>query len=360
MVFTDRVKDITYQDILPSIVDFVNDSNILTARIMTSPKNWKGVTVQQPITIANSTTGGAFDGLDTFDTSATNNTRVMTWYVKAYEQSVVISGIEKAVNEDSQKKALSLIATRMDEAKNSLADGIGDLFYGTGEGKNFDGLGIIVDDGTATSAYAGITRADLPAINADVTAAASGELALALVASEFDEISAAGAKSQSPTMLIGTKAIFSLFESLLGNKLQVHYDATTVNGYNRVSGKTPMGVSVPATELKGATGFVAISYRGTPVVADDKCPDGKLYFLNERYIAFHRLLSSDLKSINMKNEVTDGVYKDVEMPSFLQFRDFMDSINQFGEIGALIVMGNLICNQPRRQGVITGITTASY
>lgn len=360
MVFTDRVKDITYQDILPNIVDFVNNSNIFTARILTSPKNWKGVTVQQPITIANSTTGGAFDGLDTFDTSTTNNTRVMTFYVKAYEQSVVLPGIEKAVNANTEKQALSLVATRMDEAKNSLADALGDIFYGTGEGKNFDGLGIIVDDGTATSSYGGITRSDLPSINADVTAAAGGSLTMALVASEFDEVSAAGAATQSPTMILTTKNGFSLFEALLGTKLQVHYDATSVKGYNRVSGKTPMGVSVPATELKGATGFVAIDYRGVPVVADDKCPTGKMFFLNERYIAFHRLLSSDLKSISMENQVTEGVYKDIKMPSFLQFRDFMNSINQFGEIGALIVMGNLICNQPRRQGVITGITTASY
>ena len=90
MVFTDRVKDITYNDILPSIVDFVNNSNIFTARMTSNPKNWKGVTEQQPIMIANSTTGGSFDGLDEFDTSATNNTRVLTWYVKAYNQSVVV------------------------------------------------------------------------------------------------------------------------------------------------------------------------------------------------------------------------------------------------------------------------------
>jgi hypothetical protein len=36
----------------------------------------------------------------------------------------------------------------------------------------------------------------------------------------------------------------------------------------------------------------------------------------------------------------------------------MSPINQFGEIGALIVMGNLICRAPRRQGKITGITGA--
>lgn len=356
MVFTDRVKEITYNDILPSIVDFVNNSNIFTARVTSQPKNWKGVTVSQPITIANSTTGGSFDGLDTFDTSATNNTRSLTWYVKAYEQSVVVPGIEKAVNGNSEKQVLSLVATRMDEAKNSLADSLGDLLYGYGIGKDIEGLGLIVDNGTATSSYGGINRADLPAVNADVTAASGGNLTLDLVSAEFDNVSAAGSGQEAPTIALTTKAIWSMFEKILNTKLQASYSATTVTGYNRVSGKTPVGTSVPATALKGALGVDAISYRGKPVVADDKAPAGTFFWLNENYIEFRRLLSPDLKSVGSRNEVTEGVYKDIEMPSFLQLRDFMSPVNQFGEIGALIVLGNLICRSPRRQGKITGIT----
>ncbi len=356
MVFTDRVKEITYNDILPSIVDFVNNSNIFTARVTSQPKNWKGVTVSQPITIANSTTGGSFDGLDTFDTSATNNTRSLTWYVKAYEQSVVVPGIEKAVNGNSEKQVLSLVATRMDEAKNSLADSLGDILYGYGIGKDIEGLGLIVDNGTATSSYGGINRADLPAVNADVTAASGGNLTLDLVSAEFDNVSAAGSGQEAPTIALTTKAIWSMFEKILNTKLQASYSATTVTGYNRVSGKTPVGTSVPATALKGALGVDAISYRGKPVVADDKAPAGTFFWLNENYIEFRRLLSPDLKSVGSRNEVTEGVYKDIEMPSFLQLRDFMSPVNQFGEIGALIVLGNLICRQPRRQGKITGIT----
>ncbi len=356
MVFTDRVKEITYNDILPSIVDFVNNSNIFTARVTSQPKNWKGVTVSQPITIANSTTGGSFDGLDTFDTSATNNTRSLTWYVKAYEQSVVVPGIEKAVNGNSEKQVLSLVATRMDEAKNSLADSLGDILYGYGIGKDIEGLGLIVDNGTATSSYGGINRADLPAVNADVTAASGGNLTLDLVSAEFDNVSAAGSGQEAPTIALTTKAIWSMFEKILNSKLSVSYQATTVTGYNRVSGKTPVGTSVPATALKGALGVDAISYRGKPVVADDKAPAGTFFWLNENYIEFRRLLSPDLKSVGSRNEVTEGVYKDIEMPSFLQLRDFMSPVNQFGEIGALIVLGNLICRSPRRQGKITGIT----
>lgn len=356
MVFSERVTSITYNDIMPSIVDFVNNSNIFTARMTSNPKNWKGVTEDQPITIANSTTGGSFDGLDEFNTAATNNTRTMQWYVKAYEQSIVIPGIEKAVNGAGDKQVLSLVATKLDEGKNSLANAIGDLLYGYGIGKDIEGLGLITDNGTATSSYGGISRAELPSINGDVTAASGGNFNFGLLSSTFDNVSAAGSEQESPTIALTTKAIWSMFETILGNKINVSYNPTAINGYNRVSGKTPAGTSVPATELKGAAGFNALNFRGKPVVADDKATAGCWFWLNENYLEFRRLLSPDLKSVDMANQVTEGVYDDIKQPSFLQLRDFMSPVNQLGDIGALIVLGNLICRQPRRQGVITGIT----
>ena len=159
-------------------------------------------------------------------------------------------------------------------------------------------------------------------------------------------------------MALTTPEIFDIYESLLTPTVQAKYDTVGVKGYNRVSGKTPMGVSVPESELHGLTGFVSLSFRGRPIVADDKCPAGLFIWLNERYIEFYRLLSSDLRSVDSNPEKTEGVDSDIKQPSFLQLKDFMSPINQFGEIGALIVMGNLICRAPRRQGKITGITGA--
>ena len=356
MKFTYRVVDITYNEIMPSIVDYVNNSNIFTARTMGRVKNWKGVNMQQPIRIANSTTGGSFDGLDSFDTSTTNNTRVLTWYVKAYEQSVVIPGIEKAVNGNSEKQVLSLVADRLDEAKESLSQDVGTLLYGIGADKDFDGLGIIVDDGTVSPTYGGLSRSTTPGNAADVTAAGSGNISLALIFSEFTAVSAAGAEKESPTIALTTPTVWDLTETLLGNQLHANYESTSIKGYNMVSGNTPNGVMVPAEEIKGAVGFNAISLRGRPMVADDKCTSGTFFWLNERYIDFYRLISSDLKQVSSALEVTEGAGDTEARPSFLQLKDFMSPVNQFGEIGALIVMGNLICRAPRRQGKITGIT----
>lgn len=359
MIFTNRITDITYQEILPSLVDQINNSNVFTARTLSRPKKWRGVRVEQPIQKANSTTGGSFDGMDTFSTSATNNTTLLTWYVKGYEQSVVIPGIERDVNGDNEKQVLSLLATRMDEARNSASDSIGTLFYGLGLNKDFDGLGLIVDDGTATSSYGGLTRSTNTYINATVTAATGAALTLDQLSTTNDSASAASSQSESPTMGVTTKTVWTFFESLLAPSINSYYTSTQINGYNKVSGGTPNGTSVPAVELKGAAGFNAISYRGVPVVADDKATSGVFFWINENYLEFDALQSKaeNVKAISSVNEVTEGFYKDVPMPSAFQFREMMSPVNQYGEIGFLLLMGNLIHRQPRRNSKLTGITT---
>lgn len=357
-VFTDRVADITYQEILPSIVDQINNSNILLAKVLSKPATWKGVTENQPITIANSSTGGSFSGMDNFPTGATNNTRLLTWYVAAYEQSVVVPGIEKAVNGNSEKQVLRLLATRLDEAKISAMQSIGQLFYGYGSGKDFDGLGLIVDNGTNTASYAGVTRSTNPYINADQTSVTNGAVSLDYASSEFDNVSAAGSQMESPTLGLTTKAGWTFFEGLMQPMVSGRYETIGIRGYDRVDGGTPPGgVSKPGEGTTGFGGFNALVYRGRPLVADDNCSTGTFFWLNEYYLEFKRLIDSELNQIGSTVEVTEGFYKNVPMPSAFQFRELMSPVNQYGEVGLLILMGNLIHKQPRRNGKLINITS---
>lgn len=359
MVFTDRVTDITYQEILPRLVDQINNSNIWTARVLTNTKDWTGVTMNLPIETANSTTGGSFSGMDTFPTAATNNTRLFTWYVAAYEQSVVVPGIERDINANNEKQVLRLLATRMDEAKISGLVGIGNILYGFGAGKDFDGLGLIVDNGTNTANYGGLTRSANPFVNADVTAPTNGIITLDYLSSEFDNVSAAGSFSESPTLGLTTKAIWTFIEGLIQPTLSSRYEVVNAGGYDRIDGGLPPGVAVrPGDDrLHGRAGFNSIQYRARNMVADDMAPSGTFFWLNEHYIDFHALRSPDLQKISSDVEVTDGFYKDVPFPSAWQFREMMSPVNQYGQVGLLMLMGNLICGQPRRNGKLINITS---
>lgn len=356
-IFTDRVTDITYQYILPVLVDNVSNSNVFTSKVLSDTVDWEGISYNVPIQTAFSTTGGPFNGMDTFSTAATNNTRQLTFYITGQYQSIVIPGIEAAVNGNTESQVIKLLTAKMDEAKISMADAIGTELYGFGLGKAFDGLGNIVDNGTNAPTYGGLSRTTYPFLDADVTAVSGGTMTLAYLSSEFDNVSAASSTSESPTLGLATKADWTLVEELIQPMISARYDTTQMTGYDRVDGKTPMGTSVPnGTGMKASGGFISVSWRGRPMVADDKCTGNTFFWINEKYLHFAVQRSAELRDISSTVESMEGFYENVPFPSAFQFRDLMSSINQLGQVGVVILLGNLIDEQPRRNGKLTGIT----
>jgi hypothetical protein len=357
-IFTNRLTDITYQYILPVLIDGVSNSNVFTSRMLSNTKDWEGVTYNVPVQTAFSPTGGSFNGMDQFSTASTNNTRQATFYITGQYQSIVIPGIEAAVNSGTDSQVIKLMTAKADEARISSADAIGTEFYSFGLGKDFDGLGNIVDNGTNAPTYGGLTRSQYPFLVADVTSVANNTITLDYLGSEFDNSSAASSTSESPTMGLAPKNIWTFIEGLLMPMVSARYEALAVRGYNRVDGKTPMGTSVPEgdTSLSGSAGFISLTFRGRPIVADDKATAQTFFWINEKYLAFHTQKSAELREISSTVESMEGFYEDVPFPSAFQFRDMMSSINQLGQVGVLILLGNLIDKQPRRNGKLIAIT----
>lgn len=359
VIFSNRLTDITYQYILPVLVDGISNSNVFTSRMLSNVEDWEGVSFQVPVQIAFSQTGGSFNGMDAFSTAVTNNTRQASFYITGYDQSITVPGIEAAVNENSDSQAIKLFTAKADEARISAADGIGTLFYSFGLGKDFDGLGNIIDSGTNAPTYGGLTRATYPFLVADVTSVTNNTITLDYLSSEFDNASAASSTSESPTLGLTTKSIWTFVEGLLIPMVSARYEAISAGrGYDRIDGKTPMGTTVPAGDasLSGVAGFIAITYRGRPLVADDKATAQTFFWVNEKYLHFHTQKSSELREISSTVESMEGFYEDVPFPSAFQFREMMSAINQFGKVGVLILLGNLIDRQPRRNSKLIAIT----
>ena len=357
MVFNNRITDITYNKILPTIVDTKNDSNIATARILGSElgRTWTGSVLNQAIQIDNDSTGGSFDGLDQFATAQTNNTRSLTWYVKGYYQSVVAAGMEQDSNA-GDAQAIRYMDTILGRAKVSMLNGIGNVVYGVGAGKDFDGFTLIADDSTSTSSYGGLARATFGAnINANVNPAAV--LTFEEIALSVDSCSAASVESERPNIGYMTPTVWTIFEGLHYAAVQAKYDTISLGGYSTINGNTPIGRVVPADALKGSSGFECLSFRKIPFVADQKCPSATMYLMNEHYMEFTSLKSTskNVKQISPSPEAQEGYYASAKLPSAVQFRDMMDSVNQYGSAGFFLVMGNLIHRNPRRNARLTGI-----
>lgn len=348
--FNERVLSTTQDEILPAVNDTILQSNLLAMRLIWGrPKTWVGETLRRPVKISKSTTGGAFSGLATFDTTAVNNTVRMSWNPTGYYQSVTIPGIEKAVNATTAR-VIDMVAVAMESASHDMADSIGDIFYGTsdGTGDEFTGLrSIILDSGS----IGGQSRTTYPSLASTVTAS-GGTMTLNKISTLISNVSLGGNTKQRPSYLVGNETIFDLFESLLTPTVRHNYGVMPARG--------PM-LKEGAMGNTAEQGFSAIVYKGIPMVADEKATSQTLYAINENHLEFFVLKSPDLKSINMSSKVVKGgPYDDGEevgsKSAAMQWTGFKVPTNQFGEVGQLILLGNLVSFNPARHGRLTGIT----
>ncbi len=350
-----RVGNLTLEKILPKVVDTVNKSSWILNRKFSQPKPWNGRLVQQAININNSTLGTSFKGVETFATTIDFNPVVMTWYSTGYAQPVTISTVERGINQ-TPLGVINLYKASFEYAQNSMAQSLGTILYGFGTGNDFDGLGLIVDDGTSTSSYAGLSRTTYGNFincggSTGIIAASGGVLDLATMASADDAATVSGLLSETPNVLISNRTIWTLYETLL--------EPTKLAMYNIMGqGAIPPtgGASASDNQMQGQGGFTSLMYRGKDYVRDDKSTSQVLFFLNETWLEFDSLSLPGLSTVRVANQVTEGVYDKVP-PTAFQWRDLMSPVNQLAEVGIFVVYGNLIHRNPIRNEKITGITT---
>lgn len=356
MALSDRVTSITQEKYVPVSIDAILNSNVLTQRtFMMANKQWGGRQLQIPLQFARPTSGGSFSGVGNFDTALQNTRTRQTFSHAKYYQNVSLAGDEVSLNK-SDAEVLDLTKISLEEGANSMLDGIGTQLYGLGTGDDILGLGAIVDDGTNTSTYAGLTRTTYPQVNSTVTAFGSGTLSFTNMATVFRGVAAAGTGKQRPTVIVTTETVMDLMESLFTPTIQSTYSELS-RGKQVAFGRP--GESVDSqTALNGNYGFVGLAWRGIPVLADEKCTSGYMYFLNENYLNWYNLKdqTGEFSSYQVTRQV-DGVYSEMGKTYPIQWSGFQKPFNQYGQIGQFLLMGNLISGQTRRQGVGTGITT---
>lgn len=349
----DRVNNVTLQDYNSTVVDTANQSSEIMKRVVSRPERWNGRSYSSPIFTNNSILGQSFKGTETFDTSIDYNTQQMTWFPTGYAQPVGVSIVERSINA-TPSGVVDLYKSSYQFAQNSMITALGQIFYGFGNGNDFDGLGVIDDDGTSTSAYAGLTRATFPTINGFVTAASAGVLDLATMASADDGATISGNESETPNVILATQTVWSLYESLLEPTVSARYDS---QGGSFVDGSTAVKQSVSQSDsLWLKAGATSVSFRGKPLVRDQKCTTGQMFGLNENWFYFRSLKLMGLDLVATQEDVTAGAYSSYKVSAF-QFREPLMPVNQLAEVGIFVMYGQFYCENPNRNFKITGITT---
>ena len=352
MQFTARVTSITQDKIVPKVFDNILSDNLATFRFLSNGKKWIGESLKIPIKLVKSTHGGSFSGLDTHSTATVEARRTMIYYPKAYEIPVAVPGLERLVNA-TDAQVLGLVKTEMESASMDAADDVGDIWYGDGTGnagKDFEGFGNIIDDGTVSDTIGTLSRTTWPTLEG-YRLASGGLMNLTKLGSVYVNVSGGSAITQKPTIIISDETRWNLYEGLLTPTVRANYDT---NGFPVVTRRSRG--AIPSGSLKGGQGFSSIIYRGVPWAADQKC-DTNIFFVNERYYDWYGITDPQMTQVSF-GQNHEGTYSEAPGKfTGLQFSGMMKPVNQYGDVGHVYLFGNAATPQPRRNGIFTGVTT---
>ena len=341
MAFSTQVDTLTMEDIIPSVVDTVLRGNALTTRLMTKDtKKFRAATQDFPIKFQKGTATQSFIGFQTLPTSLTNTRTLMKYNPAFNEANVALAATDVAAN-NTLRKVLDLTEIEMLSRAQDLADSIGSQFYGSQSSTtDFLGLGNIV---SATGSIGGLSRSTYSTLQSTVTAS-SGTMSLFKLRTLFNAISDGEVQ---PNESFTDYPTWALYESLLQPQERVQ---KSVNA---------------APTFKGYTGYSSLMFAGLPITPDRKCTTGSLYMLNMDSLNFYTLdmlggldkggYSGEKAKVGSKL-FTGGQYSSDENFGFF-WTGFIHATNALAWNSFIVVAGNLISANPRRQGVLTGITT---
>lgn len=337
MSFSNRVLTTTQDKLVPMVVDTILNSNVFASRMLSRAKKWSGETMKFPIKYQKNSTGGSFSGFDTFSTAA-SDTRVRLSFDPKFQHITVALPLDELSVNATEERVLDLAALEMQSSAQDMADDIGTAFYADGTGnsnKDFLGLGAIVDDGSSVATYGGLSRSTYSTLNSTVTAS-SGTISLAKMATLFNAVTSG---SQRPTLGLSTEAVWALIEQLIQPQERIVKD---------------VGMKKDLTLSTGATG---ISYKGMPIIADEKCTSQTLFFVNENFLDFYALPMAGQKPAKFKSQDIEGNDYSEVMGLGFSWSDWIKPVNSASVVGQIYLGGELISANPKRHGKLTGITS---
>ena len=288
--------------------------NIFTARPLTYFLTDKGrirmlnggTKIVEPLIYGQNSTVASYSGYDTISLTAQSGITAAEYDWKQYAASIAISGIEEAKN-NGEQEIINLLEAKIMQAEESMREGFNQMFFGDGtgnSGKNWNGLGNIVE---ASGTVGGINRAT--AGNEywqSYEENTAGALTLAQMSTAYNSVSVG---NDHPDMVLTTQTLFEKYEALLQPQLR-YTDTRTADA-----------------------GFQNLLFKAAPVVYDEHCTNGVVYFLNSKYLT---LVGHSGK--------------------WFAQTEFVRPENLDARYALIMCYGNLTCRNAAKQGKLTAKT----
>lgn len=352
MIFNAAVTTTTREFILKKVYDQVTTGTPGLMTYLQRAKEWNtGTSYKFAIKYQDTTNGGNMGIADRLDTDRQNVRVQANFNLKATNKPVVVAIAETTVNMGDEQ-IVNLLDTEFDSQAQSLMVLLAqNLYTGNGTGNDWDSLANAASDSTLYSTYGDLNRSTYTAWNGYYLAS-TGALTLAKLATADNAVTIG---TDSPTLNITTKSIWSTYESLLTPTVRGTFATSgypRMNSWGGVSGNPGAG---------GDQGFVYLSFRGTPIARDEQVPSGKFFLTNQKGFGFvgFNYQDENIMTANFRDTsdaVPTGVPGNVKSTRGFQFRKMMSPVDQLTKVGYLIYAGNFVATECRLNGTLSATT----
>lgn len=323
----------------PDWVDQVLRDNFFFGEILGNTKKFEGGQMTFGIKYQKGVATVAFNGFDQLPTTQQPVSVLMTFYPTFTATNVALAGSDLSIN-DTDMQRIKLAAQMMKSRAQDGADDIGTFFQSDGSsfgGKAPMGLAGIVDNGTTLATYGGLSRAAYTGLNATVTAS-SGTISLLKIRQLANTITDGKVR---PSMALTTYDIWAFIEQLLQT-----FQRNTYSDFSN---------------MDAGTGYKSngLIWDGLTIFRDKKVATGLFYLLNMDYLKFYGLKWWKGTPVSLKSEVIKGniyEYNPANATKAFTWTNWIEAYNQGAVNGFMILGGQLVCTDPFRNGVLTGIT----
>lgn len=346
------ISTTTNKWLVPKLVDTVLRGNEFFGEILADTKDFYSPYMEFPIKYQKGVPGVFFDGFDVLPTSYQNTNVKMVYYPKFFAVNVALAGSDLSVN-DTKMQVMKLATLQMSSRAQDMADSIGDYFYSDGSafsGKAFNGLTNLVSDGTTSNSatIGGLSRATYPTLQGTINPS-GGFVTLLNMRQTANAISDGGIQ---PNYLLSDYNTVALIEKLYQPFLRLNQSLTGTMSHDQVPRLRE--------SLIGQAAYRTLVWDGIPIIKDRKCPTGSLYFLNTEFLKFYSQKWYRGTRTSLKSKYIQGnIYEEGrDAGNAFTWTDWIQAINMGAVNGFIIMGGELLTNDPRRQGVETGITSA--
>ncbi len=335
-----NITTTTNQYLAPFWVDQVLRDNYFFGKILGNTRKWDGSQMLFPMKYQKGVPSVAFNGFDLLPITQQPVSVNMVFYPTFVATNVALAGSDMSVNA-TPMETLKLMKVTMESRAQDAADDIGNFFQGDGTafgGKAPMGLAGIVDNGSDLPNYGGLSRATYSGLNATVTSS-GGTISLLKVRTLWNAISDGPVR---PDFIVTDYTTWGYFEAL-----QTPFQRNTSDFKG-------------AGDMKASTsGYAEQIWDGMVISRDKKITAGNFYMLNLKYLHWYALKWWEGEKVSPKAKDIEGnVYEDkMYAPGdAFTWTGLIRAYNQGTVNGFMILGGQLICIDPFRNGVLTGVT----